>query len=213
MPETVTDLERERLLWNADDIVALSSERNIGLQRVGITEDVDLRENWALDPDAISELAGDIAVIAFKNRRPLRNLSASQREVVGNAIVNAFEAGFKLGLYAGAEIASWQEEVIRGYCIDCGEDTTPWPGHGRTPPPAGRWEHFMVTDEIWAAAGLTVGKRVGAGGRVCVGCLEDRLGRQLCAADFERGEPSPQDTPRLADRKQRNGTPASGGGA
>lgn len=35
----------------------------------------------------------------------------------------------------------------------------------------------MVHDEVWAAAGL--GK-----GRLCVGCIETRLGRPLTRADF-----------------------------
>jgi hypothetical protein len=42
----------------------------------------------------------------------------------------------------------------------------------------GRWEYYFVTDEIW--------KQAGAGkGMLCIGCLEERLGRQLRFNDFK----------------------------
>ena len=50
-------------------------------------------------------------------------------------------------------------------CADCHADTF--------------GEYYMVHDELWAAAGM---ERLG--GRLCIGCLETRLGRQLTAADF-----------------------------
>jgi hypothetical protein len=40
-------------------------------------------------------------------------------------------------------------------------------------------EYYMVTDEIWAQAGMAPD-----GGMLCIGCLEARIGRQLTAADF-----------------------------
>jgi hypothetical protein len=55
-------------------------------------------------------------------------------------------------------------------CADCGVDTSPVEMGPRA-------ETFMVHDEVWAAAGMSTG-------RLCVGCLEDRLGRQLTPADF-----------------------------
>ena len=39
-------------------------------------------------------------------------------------------------------------------------------------------EYYMVTDEVWEAA--WPGKR----GMLCIGCLENRLGRELTAKDF-----------------------------
>ena len=51
----------------------------------------------------------------------------------------------------------------------------------------------MVTDEIWAQAGMETdlipwyrpdGTPVGPHDYLCVGCLEARLGRELTAADF-----------------------------
>lgn len=55
------------------------------------------------------------------------------------------------------------EEFI---CIDCGENTL----HTN--------EYYMVHDEVWNAAHPT--RR----GMLCIGCLEDRLGRQLVPEDF-----------------------------
>lgn len=89
-------------------------------------------------------------------------------------------------------------------CKDCGMDTEPWP------PRRGTQEHFIVKDEVWAAAGMPPGKfdpddcSIRGGGILCVGCIEKRLGRTLTVADF-----SPitlgmladsQNTPRLRSR-------------
>ena len=49
-------------------------------------------------------------------------------------------------------------------CADCAVLTAPW-------------ETYMVTDAVWAEAGDVAG-------RLCVGCLELRLGRVLTPEDF-----------------------------
>jgi hypothetical protein len=49
-----------------------------------------------------------------------------------------------------------------GDCADCGAD------YG---------EFYMVHDHVWSAAG-------DPDGRLCIGCLEHRLGRKLCCGDF-----------------------------
>jgi hypothetical protein len=81
-------------------------------------------------------------------------------------------------------------------CQDCGVDTTPCTGqrgcrHG------GRWEHYMVHNSLWRAAGMDVGA-------LCIGCLEARIGRRLRPSDFTPApinDPGdPWNTPRLADR-------------
>jgi hypothetical protein len=60
----------------------------------------------------------------------------------------------------------------------------------------------MVKDEIWAQAGME-----NYGGYLCIGCLEQRLGRQLCTDDFAWNVPinlrlSPRlESPRLGLRK------------
>jgi hypothetical protein len=93
-------------------------------------------------------------------------------------------------------------------CEDCGQPTTP---QGRKRDELGRWEFYMLRFEVWQEAG---GARF-----LCVGCIEARLGRLLCADDFappppalpglpeptDLNTPSPWDTPRLADRKRRQG--------
>ncbi|MFD5425237.1 hypothetical protein [Streptomyces sp. NPDC127084] len=49
-------------------------------------------------------------------------------------------------------------------CSDCGTDSTD--------------ERYMVRDDVWAAAGMC------PFGFLCIGCIEQRLGRRLAAADF-----------------------------
>jgi hypothetical protein len=51
-------------------------------------------------------------------------------------------------------------------CLDCHEDT----GKMR--------EHYFVKTEVWMKVHHSVY------GMLCVGCLENRLGRSLCANDF-----------------------------
>jgi len=70
-------------------------------------------------------------------------------------------------------------------CSDCGMDTEPWPPH------RGTQEHYLVKDEVWAAAGMpkahmNTGDLAKCGGGIlCVGCIEKRLGRLLTVSDFE----------------------------
>lgn len=65
----------------------------------------------------------------------------------------------------------------------------------------------MVWDEVWAEAGMAP-----HGGKLCVGCLETRLGRELTCEDFPPlpsinwvepfgSQGSGWDTPRLAARR------------
>jgi len=55
-------------------------------------------------------------------------------------------------------------------CVDCGRDFE---------------ENYIVNDGVWAAAGLEP-----EGGRLCIGCLERRLGRRLTRDDFEADNPA-----------------------
>lgn len=78
----------------------------------------------------------------------------------------------------------------RSGCHDCGVYTQPWKGPS---------EWYMVHDAVWEAAGMDYGF-------LCVGCLEQRLGRPITGADLK---PIPvnkpgmyNDTPRLAALKQ-----------
>jgi hypothetical protein len=86
-------------------------------------------------------------------------------------------------------------------------DTEPWPPH------RGTQEHYIVKDEVWAAAGMPLGKMnpddrlaMSGGGILCVGCIEKRLGRLLTINDVpdhvrEYGEITGcQNTPRLLSR-------------
>lgn len=53
-------------------------------------------------------------------------------------------------------------------CIDCGINTLTETG-----------EYYMVRDDVWLAAAEDKNM-----GMLCIGCLEDRLGRQLNGLDF-----------------------------
>jgi len=47
-------------------------------------------------------------------------------------------------------------------------------------------EWFMVHDEVWAEAGMPIDEKheYSGEGVLCVGCLEQRLGRRLTSKDF-----------------------------
>jgi hypothetical protein len=95
-------------------------------------------------------------------------------------------------------------------CHDCGIDTAPCSGKGRgsriLKRDVGKWEWYMVKDDVWAAAGMPPDDEtvpVGESGYLCIGCLETRLGRPLTRADFKYPEAHQEDeldTPRLRDR-------------
>src|ERR1700730_9185858 len=82
-------------------------------------------------------------------------------------------------------------------CKDCGMRTTPSIGkrvfrHIRC------WEYYMFQNKLWAAAGM---KKKGF---LCIGCLEDRIGRRLTPRDFTVSPINDPDdlfkTPRLVSR-------------
>ena len=58
------------------------------------------------------------------------------------------------------------------HCVDCDTETVPW---------AGPIETYQVHDRLWKEAGMAP-----LGGRLCVGCIERRLGRRLVRSDFTR---------------------------
>lgn len=79
--------------------------------------------------------------------------------------------------YAPPNVASYWD------CMDCGVNT-----HD---------EYYMVLPEVWAQS---VGHR---GGKMCVSCLEARLGRRLTPDDFlacPANDPEWRKTPRLRER-------------
>ena len=75
----------------------------------------------------------------------------------------------------------------RWLCLDCRKDC------GKS------GEHFMLIDETWAKVHNS------PRGMLCVDCLEKRLGRQLCASDFNashvnRVKPGESKSQKLLDR-------------
>ncbi len=89
------------------------------------------------------------------------------------------------------------EVVIVGYrtlrCTDCRVDVF------------GEW--YMVHDSVWRAAGMTTTRDSGHG-FLCIGCLEDRLGRALTKEDFTSAPVNDvawgHKSSRLADRLRRS---------
>lgn len=77
------------------------------------------------------------------------------------------------------------EIVARFACLDCGKDTLEL------------GEYYMVHNEVW----LSVVKSTRAG-MLCIGCLEDRLGRQLTPKDFTEFpiNAMPERSQRMQDR-------------
>ena len=71
-------------------------------------------------------------------------------------------------------------------CGDCGYPTNELGEFGDRVP--GKREWYVVTDEVWEAAGMPLADHEDAvysgEGILCVGCLERRLGRELVGADF-----------------------------
>jgi hypothetical protein len=61
-------------------------------------------------------------------------------------------------------------------------------------------EVYMVRAAVWTTAGMHP-----FGGCLCIGCLERRIGRQLCAKDFKRRHSlnTLPGTPRLLQRQGR----------
>lgn len=72
-------------------------------------------------------------------------------------------------------------------CNDCGLDVV------------AAAENYMVLDDVWTSAGLGIYE-----GLLCIGCLEDRLGRTLTPGDFLacplNANPARWQSPRLLDR-------------
>lgn len=50
-------------------------------------------------------------------------------------------------------------------CVDCSDDT--------------KYEHYFVKNEVWFGEA-----NMGESGMLCIGCLEQRIGRTLTASDF-----------------------------
>jgi len=99
------------------------------------------------------------------------------------------------------EVSIWErfvpddEEPAEALCGGCGANTVP---QGRP------WEWYMVHNHIWE----TVMRSGPSCQYLCIGCLEDRLGRHLAAEDFSDlsiNEPGWNDTERLAGRKRSTG--------
>lgn len=88
-----------------------------------------------------------------------------------------------------------------GYdCEDCGQDTDKIN------------EYYMVHDSLWGAAGMETNEAFTQGltntylpdGMLCVGCLENRIGRRLTPADFTDAPINSEDaSDRLKNRQGR----------
>jgi hypothetical protein len=104
-------------------------------------------------------------------------------------VIDKHEPDIREALEALSCVRGWfEEQLLDCYekynpapvpCKDCGVNTLPATNeHGGTP--KGCCECYMVHDELWAEAGMKYD-----GGSLCVGCLEQRLGRELIAGDFK----------------------------
>jgi hypothetical protein len=83
-------------------------------------------------------------------------------------------------------------------CADCGVDTAP--DDDRRYRGARHSEYYMVSDSVWQAAGMPAED---GWHFLCIGCLEQRLGRTLTRRDFTDvpiNRPDRWNTPRLNAR-------------
>jgi hypothetical protein len=79
-------------------------------------------------------------------------------------------------------------EKARNRCLDCGSQTT-FTRNG--------WEYYMVHDALWLNANPQTD------GMLCIGCLEERLGRTPTSEDFTDApinQPCRNNSKRLAAR-------------
>ena len=83
----------------------------------------------------------------------------------------------------------------KGECFDCGRNTWHSPQ-----------EYYAVTNAVWLMA-CAVEPKLPARVMLCIGCLEQRLGRELTYADFKdcglTRNPRPTSSKRLLNRLSR----------
>ena len=65
-------------------------------------------------------------------------------------------------------------------------------------------EYYAVHDALWSEACAVEPALPGESGMLCIGCLEARLGRELCAADFKTRNPRSKSSKRFLDRLRRH---------
>jgi hypothetical protein len=96
-------------------------------------------------------------------------------------------------------------------CIDCGFNTGPGQKTYKQVERAfhrtgqvkqticNKSEIYMVKASVWKKAGMKY-----SSGCLCIGCLEKRIGRELCPKDFRDDFKTVPGTPRLLDRRGPN---------
>lgn len=139
-------------------------------------DDGDSVDDWPFALHALSEV--EAAIEQIIDEATADGISVSR--VTGNHGWRTFE------LSNGNTIKlEWSRIPIDYRCAGCGHDTID--------------EGYMVTDGVWAAAGLAHDD-----GWFCIECLETGLGRQLTPADFldvpMNTDPHRPRSPRLRDR-------------
>jgi hypothetical protein len=135
--------------------------------------------------------AGEIELISPSGAR--RTMRADER------LVYTRDGSLWVGKRATASECPSGFEPNPNPCYDCGTDTTPCTG--KRDCPHNGWEWYEVREDVWDAAGMT---NIGGRAYLCIGCLEQRIGRRLTAGDFAPvpiNKPNPRDTDRVASRK------------
>jgi hypothetical protein len=108
-------------------------------------------------------------------------------------VVHTF-CGRDIHLRGGSRIeCRWVLAVCDWRCLDCGINTDAID------------EYYMLQNEVWAQV------NPGIDGKLCIGCVERRLGRTLTAADFTDGKINTSATlrrsPRLTERLKSSSNP------
>jgi hypothetical protein len=139
----------------------------------------------------------------------MRMLPAGDRRAQGGAVMKRFKVvSHRLDVKDPTNLVGLVSESH--VCIDCGFNTAPRVLNRRELEKAyeasdrveqwvdERSELFIVYDAVWKAAGMEP-----YGGCLCVGCLEQRLGRALEPKDFDHNHDFNRmpGTRRLRDRR------------
>jgi hypothetical protein len=156
-------------------------------------------DGYDLDSDQMTKIleqAGEIsnylfhtklAIMKVQEIMGLRPRMEEEQEMLGlvintySHVIDALRCANKLG--GGIQELFDENDIRHGvhfhiHCDDCGTDTTDYAHR----------EYYMVQDALWALARTQPQNQklqLPVTATLCIGCLEERLGRQLTSKDFQ----------------------------
>jgi hypothetical protein len=169
--EIMRDLEQRR-------------QRNEDCKRLEIATETAVRKlkvDWSRFQAEVTQLGGNCNHDLRRCRRILQRMGLPQSEI---AIVLSYlplQGGYcDCEVFYNVDMTNPRPLVLFD-CVDCGANFDEY--------------DYLVEDAVWAASGLKPD-----GGKLCIGCLERRLGRRLKRDDFESEIIGSSQSLRLRDR-------------